>query len=415
LGPLVRAGKFESHIGSFHRTGHSRRCQVRNLPKYVRGAGSEGYEQNEAFFSKSNALAGRTRYASVFHRQQAITTYLQHTDRATTYAALSQLLVTKYYRALETLATEPALKLAMRGLGVTDRSTFDSWLEAEREYLESLEKEPEEETLAMEYYQKLAASLRSETFAPTSYEPNLAEAEKATRKREAERRHAFELEAKSLEAVMYLESRLGVVNRWKPGEPEWLEAQALVGKRRYQRALDTLEGLIVGRLFELWRMNLSDTGYKLRKHIAKALQARSKAIRTALDAYNIAAAALDPPRPQLSWDVVVHYGFLAEFDLLRFSRRDVRAEPWAKGPGRAAMDQHFELLGAKDEIRKLDVEIQRFVTFMKDDEAILRYHEQRLRREGSVELAHQVWLYGRETTRFNAGHRRRLANLAKAP
>jgi len=158
-----------------------------------------------------------------------------------------------------------------------------------------------------------------------------------------------------------------------------------------------------------------ETGYKLRKHIAKALQARSKAIRTALDAYNIAAAALDPPRPQLSWDVVVQYGFLAEFDLLRFSRRDVREEPWAKGPGRAAMDQHFDLLGAKEEIRKLDVEIQRFVTFMRDDEAIVRHHERRLRREGNVELAHQVWLYGRETSRFNAGHRRKLANLAKAP
>lgn len=63
-------------------------------------------------------------------------------------------MVTKYYRALETLSTEPGLKLAMRGLGVTNRATFDSWLEAEHEYLESLEKEPEEETLAMEYDQK---------------------------------------------------------------------------------------------------------------------------------------------------------------------------------------------------------------------------------------------------------------------
>jgi hypothetical protein len=41
------------------------------------------------------------------------------------------------------------------------------------------------------------------------------------------------------------------------------------------------------------------TGYKLRKHIAKALQSRSQAILTALDSYNTAARALTPPRQQL--------------------------------------------------------------------------------------------------------------------
>ena len=68
---------------------------------------------------------------------------------------VGQNLVNKYKRALEILDREASLKESMRILGIPDRSIFDGWLRAEREYLESLEKEPEEETLQMEYYQKL--------------------------------------------------------------------------------------------------------------------------------------------------------------------------------------------------------------------------------------------------------------------
>jgi vacuolar-type H+-ATPase subunit E/Vma4 len=45
----------------------------------------------------------------------------------------------------------------MAALGVESRSVFETWLEKEKEYLESLTKEPEEETLQMEYYQKLVS------------------------------------------------------------------------------------------------------------------------------------------------------------------------------------------------------------------------------------------------------------------
>ena len=37
-----------------------------------------------------------------------------------------------------------------------------------------------------------------------------------------------------------------------------------------------------------------ESGYKLRKHIGNALKARSKAVRTALQNYNVAAQALVP-------------------------------------------------------------------------------------------------------------------------
>lgn len=64
-------------------------------------------------------------------------------------------------------------------------------------------------------------------------------------------------------------------------------------------------------------------GYKLRTHIARALQSRSQAIKTALEKYNSLALALNPPAPRLSWEQVVNYGFLSEFDLLRNMHEDV--------------------------------------------------------------------------------------------
>jgi hypothetical protein len=45
----------------------------------------------------------------------------------------------------------------------------------------------------------------------------------------------------------------------------------------------------------------------LRKHIAKALQARSKAVKTAIMSYNAAAEAMTPQMLTLDWEQVVEY------------------------------------------------------------------------------------------------------------
>jgi hypothetical protein len=154
-------------------------------------------------------------------------------------------------------------------------------------------------------------------------------------------------------------------------------------------------------------------GYKLRKHIAKALQVRSKAVKSALERYNAAASAMTPVKPQLSWDEVVGYAFLAEFDLLREGREDIRTEPWALPAGRAAMDQHFKIVRAEEELERLNLEIPRLVTFMVDEESFLVYHETRLRQEGLGGLALQVARYRMERMRFNAVHMERLTKLSK--
>ncbi|KAJ6493155.1 hypothetical protein C8R45DRAFT_1095669 [Mycena sanguinolenta] len=405
---LLNDREFQALVGAFHGTAHDCLCQTRNLPKYTEDVGLEG----------ANAVFDRIRW-------QAFVTWAEHKDRFQTYGQLSHTLATKYRHALAVLAEAPVLARLMSELHGTTPATLEGWLKVEREYLCSLRKEPEEETLQMEYYQALvnfydakeaADGLRANVTGlqfVTESGTDRSEAESATRRFETNRRHVYERENKCLEAVRYLEARLELAERWQPGDESWKQAQVLVSKRRYQLALDKLESLVAARLLELWKMNIPGTGYKLRKHIAKAMQARSKAVRTALANYNAAAAALESPRPPLEWEAVVEYAFLAEFDLLRFSCRDVRSEPWAQGSGRAAMDLHFKIRRAKEEIERLNVEIHCLYTYMRDEDAFLAHHVQRLHDDHQDQLAHQVEQYRREHNRFTDEHRRRLEKLRK--
>lgn len=57
-------------------------------------------------------------------------------------------------------------------------------------------------------------------------------------------------------------------------------------------------------------------GYKMRTHIAQALQRRAKAIRNAVNEYNKHALMLDPPRDTLDWTKVTHFSFIDQFDIL---------------------------------------------------------------------------------------------------
>ena len=80
------------------------------------------------------------------------------------------------------------------------------------------------------------------------------------------------------------------------------------------------------------------TGYKQREKLSKSLKAHVNAIQSALKHYNEAAAQLNPPRPGLTWEAVVNAVTLADFDLLRDTRQDIRMLQWAQ-PVRATCKQ----------------------------------------------------------------------------
>ncbi|KAJ7275920.1 hypothetical protein C8J57DRAFT_1224062 [Mycena rebaudengoi] len=138
--------------------------------------------------------------------------------------------------------------------------------------------------------------------------------------------------------------------------------------RRYQRALDILEGLIIAQMFELTKMNMSGTGYKLRKYIAKALQAHSKAVKSALTQFNWAGSALDEP-----------YSCCV---------RDMRT--FSQSPRNS------------------------FV-FMHEEDLFLCWKEDVIREEGDEVLAHHIHQYHNERRHFDAVHLDQLVKLSKVP
>lgn len=81
---------FDAVVGAFHGTGHKRLCQLLKMPIYTPGCGLEASENAESIFSKSNALAGTTRRATRFHRQQDIVEYFAHSDNFDVLANMSR-------------------------------------------------------------------------------------------------------------------------------------------------------------------------------------------------------------------------------------------------------------------------------------------------------------------------------------
>ncbi|KAF7374056.1 hypothetical protein MSAN_00286500 [Mycena sanguinolenta] len=422
LGDKARENRFRSLVGSFHGHAHNRLCQLSFLATYVEGLGLEDLEGCERYFSRSNVLAKSVCYASKFHRRQDITTFMKQIDDFETYPNLSKFLCDNYRQALKILKTEPELKRWMAREGLDDYDSFHVWLEEERQYLLGLEDglpKKKEETVEMEYVRRLMNLQTSQ-----SKLSSILSAEKAaaadraafnpTPASQVSRCHAIEKRNRDQELVQDLETRLNISSRWTSASPEWVLAVKAIKDREYQDALDQVEKIIVERLFEMTKINQSGTGYKMHKHIAKALQARSKAIKSAIERYNTVALDMNPPMPMLSWEEVVNYGFLADFDILRDTRDSIRSRPWTRPSYRVAMDNYFKILRAREEIKRLNIEIKRVVTWIDDEDRFLRKKEKQYE-ESDPALAVQISRYRQRRARSDHTHMLRFWALAKTP
>ncbi|OJA11661.1 hypothetical protein AZE42_10559 [Rhizopogon vesiculosus] len=348
LGPLARLLHHTCLVGAFHRHAHRRLCQLFSLTTYIKGLGIEDLETCERTFSKSNSLASGLHYASIFHHQQAIDSYFEHNDDFEVYANLSNFLHNNYKQALNILTNGSAvLPKLMQDLRVVDESDFEHWLDEEKKLVNlSASKLALDTTMA-------AFLVPPSPYNVVSYDTQA----RNTHTAETTRHHALEDYEGNLKLIQALECKLEVTTCWVPEDVEWQRVGRLVANRKYQRAVDHLEGLVVVRIFELMKMNRAGTGYKLCKHIAKALQTRSVAIRSALNTYNTIASAMSPPRQILKWEEVVEYAFLADFDLLQDTCVDVSQSPWSSPAARHAMDLSFKMCWAREEISRLDVEL----------------------------------------------------------
>ncbi|KAI6020774.1 hypothetical protein PISMIDRAFT_53038, partial [Pisolithus microcarpus 441] len=379
--PWAQALNYMSLVLAFHGYAHHHLCQLHFLARYVDGLGLEDLEGCECTFLKTNRLASTVHYVSPFHCCQVIRGYIAHNDEHDVYQNLTTMILNNYKQALHIIEEgRSTLPHIMNNLGITDISVFSVWLLEENDYLAAHSCEPEEEMLQMEYWQKLVnldvswknvSDLTWNVATPSSAATStfIQKDITATKCKETMLPN-FE---KDLKIVQDIEIKLGVTKHWVPEDEEWQTTGCLVANHKYQHCLNQLESLVIAQIFELSKMNQAGMGYKLHKHIAKALKACSAVIHTALNHFNTATHICSPPCPQLTFKEVVEYTFLADFDLLHNATcEDISQHPWASPAVRAAMDQYFKVCHAEEEIKCLNVEIHHIITYLHDEDCYMR-------------------------------------------
>ncbi|KAF7966426.1 hypothetical protein HWV62_38406 [Athelia sp. TMB] len=391
LGPKFKAKKCRCCVNAFHGYTHNWACQKLNHPNVIKGLGLEDLETLERIFSASNMVAPLTRNATAYHRRVFIDLFLQQWDEEK-YLNLGTMLYNNYQQARNIIDKESiALVDTLQSLGITI-AQLESWESEEVEYFKTVGKEPEWDAHAVVYVELLQELRDSESlyqnrnntflnYTPGDYQFTPAPSSSArsaydedlsrTRKAETQRRVAAERRRELLIEVVAMEVKMGIETRWQPTDPQYVDTIKYMALRKYHRALDHLQKLVIQRLFELNKLNISGTGYHMRTHIAKSINTRCKAIENAVKKYNAAATAVHPPRATLDWTKASHYAFLEEFELLRDTRQDIRAKPWAQPVVRVAMKQLQRIQRAHEEISTCHIHVRRLHTHLLDENADL--------------------------------------------
>lgn len=69
-----------------------------------------------------------------------------------------------------------------------------------------------------------------------------------------------------------------------------------------------------------------------------------------LNDYNEVAAQHDPLRDHLTWEKVINAVTLTDFDILCDTQTDIWSLPWAQPVHHEAMNLHFGIIHAREEI-----------------------------------------------------------------
>lgn len=366
-------------VGSFHGHAHNRLCQLRFHPRYVIGSGREDFEGCERLFSVNNFIASLVRHATRYHRHELIEASFAAWD-ADKYASIGSLLHGKLLDAKKKISEHASDEDQRRANPQYTDDFFIALLADEREYLAGHAAVPQaalDEQLAEEYSAALrrwwsACASRDALGAPF-VNHGAAQGNVDVRKWLAVQRKVQSSEAD----LQRYEERLGIEahERWTTDSPAYIDAVAAKKLRTYNDALDALERGVADRLAVLEKLNKRETGYKLRREIAKNATRRGSALATALQKYNDAARALDPPRQTLTHEEVFNIAFLADFPVLR---PDVADRPWAQRAIRQLTTAWSETARAREELARIRVECARVRAWIRDEEPLLDAHVRRL-------------------------------------
>ncbi|HEV7736205.1 MAG TPA: hypothetical protein VGO47_02385 [Chlamydiales bacterium] len=121
---------------------------------------------------------------------------------------------------------------------------------------------------------------------------------------------------------------------------------------------------------------------------------------------------MDPPRASLDVAQVLDHVFLAEFDLLRHSRYNVQELPWTRSVAREAQMVYFKIQRAKEEVIRLNVEVRRLQTYMRNEERFLEQQVEELR-TGDLELPLQLQSKLTHFRALNKVHYNRIRQIHK--
>ena len=150
----------------------------------------------------------------------------------------------------------------------------------------------------------------------------------------------------------------------------------------------------------------------MRVHINKALKTRCRAIQTALKKFNTTAHRLN--RPPLEWKNISTYGSLAEFSLLRECREDIRNLPWAEAINRQAAVYDLKYQRALEERERLNIEVRRLATWIRDEEYNFARDITRVRLSHPHLAAEMEEIHDRRV-HVNNEHRARIAQIQALP
>ncbi|KAH9939342.1 uncharacterized protein BXZ73DRAFT_43852 [Epithele typhae] len=399
-GPEFRRRGSLCIVNAFHGYSHSYICQLHHHPNVITGAGIEDLETMERIFSGSNALASIIRYASKYRRHSLIVLYFRRWDEEK-YTNLAVFLRNNFQQAMKIIEeSEEFLITVLPRLQLTEAQLIEA-AEEERLYFATLRDENPDDEWALSYVERLedlrgaGAGTRAGASAGaggssssdgsgisfqvpytgpiTDYNAHARETRRTESTNRVLRKRINDLDQELAE----IEDTWNMT-RWLPTDTRYTKAKAYMATRRYHQALGKLQRLVIQRLFELHKLHLAQTGYKMRSHIAKNMQKRSAAIRRAIATYNKAAAVLQ--KPLVDWNQVSHYSFVREFALLHGSWNDVSGKTWARPEVREAIGTWRRLQRAREEIQIVYRDARRLHTHIRDEQqdfaAVLKQLEQ---------------------------------------
>jgi hypothetical protein len=203
------------------------------------------------------------------------------------YPFLGNFIYQNYRQALERIEIDtPRLATLSTKLGVSS-DDYEHYLELERAYLAGLRAEPENvkatadymeqlfelDNLKYRFIRNLQATLTDNTC--SRQKSDAAAAQYAQRdflmtnrgytgkqitRIDTQYRTTFERWKAKNDEVLRYEEEHNIAVRWAPTSREYVDALTVVHERKYRRAIDDLERLVVQRLFEMTKLGMSGVG-----------------------------------------------------------------------------------------------------------------------------------------------------------